>query len=108
MIAKITDCNCGNCTNEGCEYWEQRDKNFGTTTITSRGLEEQMSPSAFTIRKGCMLHPLAREALMANVVGELEKKVKFLRERAKMEENPKHSIWASGIEEAISRIRNGV
>jgi hypothetical protein len=109
MTATIKDCHCGNCT----KYSERPHPAYEGNTICFCGGERtKIETKAVTRAHGCMLHPLAREALMADVVGGLEKKAN--EEDEKKKESKSNESWMlhaganSGYLNAISLIRNGV
>ena len=68
-MTDVSECNCGNCTNEKCQYWKYRG-----VLITSYSHDQPVAnASQFTHDVGCLSHPRAREVLMADVVKKLEK-----------------------------------
>ena len=98
----ITECHCGNCTNEECEFHKSMEE-----------IEVLGSPISKIIRthtslKGCMLHPRAMEAVMGDVIEMLEKKSNEYTDQANISGG---DDWlhgsANGIDEAISIIRGG-
>jgi hypothetical protein len=74
MTLTIKDCHCGNCTKDDCKLSNMSLERAKPFKILSVG--KIMLMRSTTECFGCASHPLAREALMADVVEELREFVK--------------------------------
>lgn len=103
-MTDVSECNCGNCT----KYSERPHPAYEGNIICFCGDERtQIETRAITRRIGCMLHPRAREVLMADLINSLESLSKAKWDAADKTKNVAFSYEGIGVDEAIEVIRNG-
>ena len=114
MTAPLTikDLNCGNCTNDECEYHELNNDCKAYNVKTGKIRAETLQAQKITAKAGCALHPLALQALAAPTIEELEKEEKeqigIYQNATTMNEEVYHQGIVFGIQRAAKLLKEGV